>query len=135
MPRDTPYAGVAAIFCSAIARGERPLVFEDGGQRRDFVHVDDVARANLAALTAPRDLCGAFNIASGTPRSVLELAEGLCAASAEALEPAVVGGYRLGDVRHVFASPTRARDHLGFTATTDFASALTQFAKEQTAMD
>lgn len=52
MPRDTPYAGVASFFRSALARGEAPRVFEDGGQRRDFVHVRDVAAANVAALEA-----------------------------------------------------------------------------------
>jgi dTDP-L-rhamnose 4-epimerase len=123
---------VASIFCSAIARGDAPLVFEDGGQRRDFVHVDDVARANLAALTAPSDLSGAFNVASGIPRSVLELAKALCVASEVDIAPNVLGGYRLGDVRHVFASPTRARAELGFAATTtDFTFAMRQFAKQQ----
>ena len=74
MPRDTPYAGVAAIFASAIAAGDPPRVHEDGGQLRDFVHVRDVARANVIALTEPEPIAGAFNVASGTPRSVGELA-------------------------------------------------------------
>src|SRR5215211_1093596 len=74
MPRDTPYAGVASIFRSVLAAGTAPRVFEDGGQRRDFVHVRDVARANVLALTGS---AGIFNVASGTPRSVLEMARAL----------------------------------------------------------
>ena len=80
MPRDTPYAGVASIFRSAYAAGRAPRVFEDGGQRRDFVHVRDVARANLRALTAPEPVPGAFNVASGTPRTVLDMALALAEA-------------------------------------------------------
>ncbi len=78
-PLDTPYAGVASIFRSAVARDEAPRVFEDGGQTRDFVHVRDVARANVLALTAAEPYDGPLNIASGTPRTVLELAEAACA--------------------------------------------------------
>src|SRR3954452_5007366 len=77
MPRDTPYAGVASIFRSALAAGSPPRVFEDGGQRRDFVHVRDVAAANVRALTAPEAVPGAFNVASGTPRSILDMARSL----------------------------------------------------------
>ena len=74
MPRDTPYAGVASIFRSALAAGRAPRVFEDGAQRRDFVHVRDVAAANVLALEA--DAPGAFNVACGTPRTVGEMADG-----------------------------------------------------------
>jgi dTDP-L-rhamnose 4-epimerase len=116
MPDDTPYAGVAALFRSAIARGEPPRVLEDGGQRRDFVHVHDVARANVVALCAPPERAGAYNVASGSPRTVLDLAAALCDAASTGLVPEVVGGYRLGDVRHVFASPVRAARDLGFRA-------------------
>ncbi|MBA2514305.1 MAG: NAD-dependent epimerase/dehydratase family protein, partial [Solirubrobacterales bacterium] len=69
MPRDTPYAGVAAIFRSRLEAGESPLVFEDGGQRRDFVHVRDVAHANVLALTGERPFHGALNVATGIPRT------------------------------------------------------------------
>src|SRR5689334_11648091 len=80
MPRDTPYSGVAAIFRSAVEAGRPPRVFEDGGQRRDFVHVSDVAEANVLALLAERPVPGPFNIASGTPRTVLDMAGALARA-------------------------------------------------------
>ncbi len=128
MPRDTPYAGVASIFRSALAAGRAPRVFEDGGQIRDFVHVRDVAHANVLALTAPEPVPGAFNVASGTPRTVGDLARALARASGTGLEPVVTGEFRLGDVRHVFASAERARDVLGFTAAVPFEDGVTEFA-------
>jgi len=118
MPRDTPYAGVASIFRSAIERGEPPRVFEDGRQTRDFVHVADVARANVAALTAPDPVVGPLNVASGRPRTVLDLAQGVSVGTG--LDPVVVGGGRLGDVRHIVASPERAAERLGFRAVEPF---------------
>jgi dTDP-L-rhamnose 4-epimerase len=126
MPDDTPYAGVAALFAGAIARGEPPRVFEDGAQRRDFVHVSDVARANVSALRAPPGRAGAYNVASGSPRTVLDLATALCDAAGTGLVPVVVGGYRLGDVRHVFASPERAARDLGFRAQVGLADGVRQ---------
>ncbi len=129
MPRDTPYAGVASIFRSALAAGRAPRVFEDGRQRRDFVHVADVARANVLALTAPEPAPGAFNVASGTPHTVGEMAAALARAfGAGAPAPEVVGGYRLGDVRHVFASPARAAAVLGFRAEVAFEDGMREFA-------
>jgi dTDP-L-rhamnose 4-epimerase len=120
MPRNTPYSGVAAMFRSSLERGEPPQVFEDGGQMRDFVHVDDVARANLAALhavaeAAPGSLA-AYNIASGSPVGILDVARLVARGTGRDIEPEVTGGYRLGDVRHVVASPARASAELGFTA-------------------
>jgi dTDP-L-rhamnose 4-epimerase len=131
MPLDTPYAGVAAIFRSALAAGRAPRVFEDGGQRRDFVHVRDVAAANVAALEwtegSAAGVSRAFNVGSGTPRTVGELAGGL----AEALGgpvPVVTGQFRLGDVRHVTASSERLRTELGWTPQVEFADGLKEFA-------
>ncbi len=127
MPRDTPYAGVAGIFRSALARGAAPRVFEDGGQRRDFVHVRDVARANVLALGSA--WTGALNVASGEPHTILDLATGLCAAFGPAAPaPVVTGEYRLGDVRHVVASPARATEVLGFSARVPFAAGVEEFA-------
>jgi dTDP-L-rhamnose 4-epimerase len=125
MPRDTPYAGVASIFASELAAGRPPRVFEDGNQLRDFVHVRDVARANMLALTSATPKPGPFNVASGQPRTVAELARTLSAAyGPHGPEPVVTGQYRLGDVRHVFASAERAAAELGFRASEEFAPPL-----------
>jgi dTDP-L-rhamnose 4-epimerase len=126
MPSNTPYAGVASLFRSALERGEVPRVFEDGGQTRDFVHVRDVALANVAAL-AHASAAGAFNVASGAPRTVGAMASELCSAFG-APPPEVVGGYRLGDVRHVFASTERAARDLGFRAQESFEAGMREFA-------
>jgi dTDP-L-rhamnose 4-epimerase len=154
MPRDTPYSGVAAIFRSCLENGVAPRVFEDGGQRRDFVHVCDVARANLRALEAVdravtgRDGSGGsggsggtggyggaeagglrcYNVASGEPHTVGEMATALAAAFGGELEPVVTGEYRLGDVRHVVASPAAAAADLGFRAEIRFAEGMAEFA-------
>jgi dTDP-L-rhamnose 4-epimerase len=132
MPRDSPYSGVAAIFRSSLERGEAPRVFEDGRQRRDFVHVRDVALANLAALDAleraPSGSLRAYNIASGNPRTVGKLA-GALAAATDGPAPVVTGQFRAGDVRHVVASPARARQELGFTASVAFDAGVAEFAR------
>jgi len=127
MPRDTPYSGVAAIFRSALERGEPPRVFEDGGQMRDFVHVDDVAAANVAAVESRSDGFVAANVCSGYPISIKEVAAALCAARGGPA-PVVTGQYRSGDVRHIVADPARARQVLGFHATVHPGDGLREFA-------
>jgi dTDP-L-rhamnose 4-epimerase len=155
MPRDTPYSGVAAIFRSRLENGLPPLVFEDGGQRRDFVHVRDVARANLLALERVSGVAGGpapglaggpasglapglaglaggglrcCNVASGEPHTVGEMALALAGAFG-AIEPVVTGEYRLGDVRHIVASPAGAARDLGFRAQIGFAAGMAEFAR------
>jgi dTDP-L-rhamnose 4-epimerase len=162
MPRDTPYSGVAAIFRSCLENGVPPRVFEDGGQRRDFVHVQDVARANLLALeAADRAITAApstaapstaapappvraaaaqpfpaaepgglrcYNVASGEPHTVGEMAGALAAAFGGRIEPVVTGEYRLGDVRHIVASPEGAARDLAFRARISFAEGIAEFA-------
>ncbi|GAA0665184.1 NAD-dependent epimerase/dehydratase family protein [Kitasatospora atroaurantiaca] len=131
MPRDTPYAGVASLFRSALARGESPRVFEDGGQRRDFVHVSDVASANLAALAAvsarPPGSARAYNVGSGDVHTVGEMAAALAAAYGGP-EPVVTGEYRLGDVRHITADSARLRAELGWCPRVEFADGMAEFA-------
>jgi dTDP-L-rhamnose 4-epimerase len=131
MPRDTPYAGVAAIFRSALEAGRAPQVFEDGGQQRDFVHVTDVAEANLAALVAdpPESSLRAYNVASGRPHTVGDMARALADAFGGP-EPVVTGDYRIGDVRHVVASPVRAEKELGFRARVEFDDGMRAFATD-----
>jgi dTDP-L-rhamnose 4-epimerase len=131
MPRDTPYAGVAAIFRSSLERGEPARIFEDGAQRRDFVYAGDVARANVAALlslttAAPAGL-RAYNVASGEPHTVGDLAAALTDALAGPA-PVVTHEYRAGDVRHIVASPRRAAEELGFTASVPFAAGMKELA-------
>lgn len=129
MPRDTPYSGVAAIFRSSLQAGRPPRVFEDGEQLRDFVHVRDVAQANLAALAArnPGQL-RAYNIASGERHTVGEMARALAAAF-DGPAPVVTGEFRSGDVRHIVASPARASSELEFVAKTAFSDGMAEFAR------
>ncbi|MEC4020177.1 NAD-dependent epimerase/dehydratase family protein [Streptomyces sp. H27-D2] len=132
MPRDTPYAGVASFFRSALARGEAPQVFEDGGQRRDFVHVRDVAAAAALALEAlpgrePGALT-ALNTGSGEPHTVGEMASALAAAHGGP-DPVVTGEYRLGDVRHITASSRRLKAELGWRPEVGFAEGMAEFAR------
>ncbi len=130
MPRNTPYAGVASLFRSALARGEAPRVYEDGGQRRDFVHVTDIAAANLRGLeqAAPQPF-RAYNVGSDIPHTVGQMAAAL-ARAAGGPEPVVTGEFRLGDVRHVTASSARAVSELGYRPATTFAEGMTAFATD-----
>jgi dTDP-L-rhamnose 4-epimerase len=143
MPRDTPYSGVAAMFRSSIERGESPVVYEDGGQMRDFVHVDDVARANVAAAFAVGARASgshaAYNVCSGQPIAIADVARAVAAGAAgasggpgsdAAFEPRVTGQFRIGDVRHVVASPQRAADDLGFVAQVHPGEGLARFATQ-----
>jgi dTDP-L-rhamnose 4-epimerase len=128
MPRDTPYAGVAAIFLSALRHGAAPAVFEDGGQRRDFVHVRDIASAFAAAVARPVDGVRALNVGSGTPRTVGDMARAL-ADALDGPQPVVTGDYRLGDVRHITADSARARVDLGWAPQVDFADGTAELAR------
>ncbi|KAF4410493.1 NAD-dependent epimerase/dehydratase family protein [Streptomyces lycii] len=132
MPRDTPYAGVASLFRSALARGEAPRVFEDGGQLRDFVHVRDVAEANATALEAlhgrPGGTLTPFNTGSGDPRTVGAMARQLALAYGGP-EPVVTGEYRLGDVRHITASSERLTSELGWRPRVAFEDGMAEFAR------
>lgn len=133
MPQNTPYAGVASIFRSATLSGAAPQVFEDGQQRRDFVHVADVARANITSIDAVTHDAAqpfrAFNVGSGEVRSVHDMARAI----AEALngpEPVVTGQFRLGDVRHISADSQRLRRELGWTSDVSFADGMRELAAE-----
>ncbi|GAA3101052.1 dTDP-L-rhamnose 4-epimerase [Kribbella aluminosa] len=129
MPRNTPYAGVAAIFRSALERGEAPRVFEDGRQRRDFVHVHDIATAVVrsAAALPQQPAFTAYNVGSGTVTTIGEVAAELATAY-DGPPPIVTGQYRLGDVRHITASSDRIKADLSWKPTYDLTTGLSDLA-------
>jgi dTDP-L-rhamnose 4-epimerase len=130
---------VLAIFASRLLNGQQPMIFEDGEQRRDFVHVRDVARAFADALFEPEAAGGTFNIGSGQDRSIADVAHELARAMGRNLvEPEIVGKWRIGDIRHCFCDTALAADRLGFRAHEDFGDGLAELAEwvaRQTAED
>jgi dTDP-L-rhamnose 4-epimerase len=134
-----PYTGVLAIFASRLLNGQQPMIFEDGEQRRDFVHVSDVARAFAEALVHPGAVGGTFNIGSGHDRSVSEVATELARAMGKNdLGPIIVGKARVGDIRHCFCDTSLAAEKLDFSARQDFGeglAALAEWVGRQTAVD
>ena len=124
-----PYTGVLAIFAARLLNGRAPLVNEDGQQKRDFVHVSDVARACRLALEAPDAGGEVVNIGSGRARTVTEVARELARAlNVAEIEPEIVGQYRVGDIRHCYADISRAREKLGFEPRVEFGAGVTELA-------
>jgi dTDP-L-rhamnose 4-epimerase len=136
---DNPYTGVCAIFSSRIKNGNPPLVFEDGEQTRDFVHVHDVARANrLAVESDAADV--AVNVGTGEPTTINDIAETLIDlyGRSDELTPEIANDFRQGDIRHCFADIDRARAELGFEPTVGFEDGmreLVEWGREQDAED
>jgi dTDP-L-rhamnose 4-epimerase len=125
-----PYTGVLAIFAARIANGQSPVVFEDGQQRRDFVHVRDVARAFLLALDRPEADGGVFNIGSGEERTVESVAKVQALAMGRPeLRPEIVGKARAGDIRHCIPDLSRAHEVLGYRAEEGFLEGLAELAE------
>ncbi|MGJ4845423.1 NAD-dependent epimerase/dehydratase family protein [Leifsonia sp. Le1] len=131
MPIGTPYAGVASIFRTSLAAGHPPRVFEDGGQRRDFVDVRDVADANLRAVERlgdrPDGTARAYNVGSGVVRTIGDFARALSEATGGPA-PIVTGEYRLGDVRHITASSGRIATELSWRAERPWPESIEAFA-------
>jgi dTDP-L-rhamnose 4-epimerase len=111
-----PYTGVAAIFSSRLLNGKAPIAFEDGKQLRDFIHVRDVARATVLALTRTDIRGEAINVGVGKPLTIVQVAELLAKELGIDLEPDVSGKFRAGDIRHCWADPSKAKALLGFQA-------------------
>jgi dTDP-L-rhamnose 4-epimerase len=123
-----PYTGVAAIFSSRLLNGRAPIVFEDGRQSRDFVHVGDVAGAVRAALEPGRGDDEAVNVATGRSVTVADVATTLAHALDVSIEPEVRNAYRAGDIRHCFGDPRLAHTALGWTPAVDFARGMAELA-------
>lgn len=125
-----PYTGVLAIFASRLLNGRPPLVFEDGRQRRDFVHVGDVARAFVAALEHPEAAGKVYNIGSGEHRTIAEVGKLLGEAMGRrSIAPEITGKGRSGDIRHCFADISKAEAELGFRARQGFGEGLAELAE------
>jgi dTDP-L-rhamnose 4-epimerase len=124
-----PYTGVLAIFAARLLNNRPPLVFEDGLQRRDFVHVQDVARACLLALES--DHSGdVFNIGSGQSRTIQSVACDLARVMGRAkISPEITGKYRAGDIRHCFADIDKSSALLGFKPQVAFEDGLNELAR------
>jgi len=134
-----PYTGVGAIFASRLLNGNPPVIFEDGGQSRDFIHVRDVARACVMALENPKSAGQVFNVGTGRSTTVRGIAEAIARHLGRPTDDFVVRNqYRAGDIRHCFADISRARDLLGFEAVTAFEDGveeLCDWVESQTATD
>jgi dTDP-L-rhamnose 4-epimerase len=133
-----PYTGVAAIFSSRLLNGNPPLVFEDGLQSRDFVHVSDIVQANLLAMTKDRANYGVFNIGTGRPLTVLDVAHALSRALGVNVQPKIVTRFRDGDIRHCFADISKAREVLGYAPKVAFEDGipdLVKWVRDQESLD
>jgi dTDP-L-rhamnose 4-epimerase len=109
-----PYTGVCAIFSSRLLNDQRPLIFEDGEQSRDFVHVSDIVQANLLALETDRADYEALNVGTGVPTTIRQVSNLLAKGLGKDIEPEVVSKYREGDIRHCVADISKARKLLGY---------------------
>jgi dTDP-L-rhamnose 4-epimerase len=124
-----PYTGVAAIFSSRLLNGNPPLIFEDGLQSRDFVHVSDIVRANVLAMQNGRADYGVFNIGTGRPLTVLDVAYALSEALGVVIGPAIVGKFREGDIRHCYSDISKARRVLGYEPRVVFEDGISDLVK------
>jgi dTDP-L-rhamnose 4-epimerase len=113
---NNPYTGVAAIFLSRLLNNGSPVIFEDGLQSRDFIHVRDIARANLLALESPDAGQTLFNVGTGRPTTVLDVARTLSAQLGVDLAPTIANKFRAGDIRHCYGDPSRIEQALGWKA-------------------
>ncbi|XVQ90050.1 NAD-dependent epimerase/dehydratase family protein [Microbispora siamensis] len=126
MAHDSPYSGVTCVFRSAVRNGETIELYEDGAMLRDFVHVRDVALANVAAIGLDRPGFRAYNVATGAPQTVGRLARTLAELSAGP-EPRISGRCRFDDVRHIVASPDRLKRELGWAPAVGFEDGMKEF--------
>ena len=133
-----PYTGVAAIFSSRLLNDRPPLVFEDGRQSRDFIHVNDIVAAILLALESDAAVGQAINVGTGRPTTIAEMGALLARGLGKELSPMHADKYRAGDIRHCFADPTKARELLGFRASVELEDGigdLLQWVSTQIAAD
>ena len=133
-----PYTGAAAIFSSRLLNGNAPLIFEDGLQTRDFVHVSDIVAANVLALESTRPGCDVFNVGTGRPMPIRTLVTLLREHLGRGPEEQILNKFREGDIRHCYADISRIRTTLGFTprvALEEGVADLISWVREEEAVD
>ena len=133
-----PYTGICAIFSSRLLQDQAPMIFEDGEQTRDFIHVSDIVQANLLALEKDTADYQSLNVGTGRATSVRQVAKLLTEGLGKDLEPEVVGKYREGDIRHCFADISRARKLLGYEPKVTLEQGIPEllgWVREQSAVD
>jgi dTDP-L-rhamnose 4-epimerase len=133
-----PYTGVAAIFASRLLNGRPPLVFEDGAQARDFTHVRDIVQANLLAMESSAGDYDVFNVGTGVPTSVRQVADLLARHLGVAIEPEIVNQFRAGDIRHCYADISKIQRVLGYRPRVPFEEGLADlvaWARDQRPVD
>ena len=133
-----PYTGIAAIFSSRILNDNPPCIFEDGLQSRDFIHISDIVRANLLAMQNKKADYEVFNVGTGRPLSVLDIAQGLIGELKSSVDIDIVRKYRVGDIRHCYANVSKIQKKLGFKPRLKFEegiSDLVEWVKRQKAVD
>lgn len=124
-----PYTGVGAIFSSRLLNGKPPVIYEDGGQTRDFIHVSDIVQANIRALESDGADYQAVNVGTGTPTSIRALGDLIARELGVEVEPEVTGSFREGDIRHCYADISRARRLLGYEPTTPLEHGVAQLVE------
>jgi dTDP-L-rhamnose 4-epimerase len=135
---NNPYTGVCAIFLSRIKNNRPPSIFEDGRQSRDFIHVSDIVEANLLALKDKKADYKFFNVGTGVPHSILEIAQKLTRLCGKKFAPEVLNRFRAGDIRHCYADISKIKSELGFTPKVSFSegmSRLIEWSESQEAVD
>jgi len=133
-----PYTGVAAIFSARLLNGRAPLIYEDGLQSRDFVHVSDIVQANLLVMENGRANYQVFNIGTGRPLSILDVARALSDGLKAGIEPEIVGKFREGDIRHCYADISKAQEVLDYAPRVAFEEGILElvaWAREQESRD
>jgi len=133
-----PYTGVCAIFSGRLLNDQRPMIFEDGGQTRDFVHINDIVQANMLALEKDEANYNVFNVGTGRPISIREIFQMLARSLGKDIEPEIVGKYREGDIRHCIADISFIRRKLGYAPSVrleDGIPQLIEWVREQQAIN
>ena len=117
---NNPYTGVCAIFLSQVKNNHSPLIFEDGSQSRDFIYISDIIEANIIAMNKKEADYNVFNVGTGKPRTILEIAREIISLYRKTIKPKIVNKFRSGDIKHCYADISKISKRLGFSPKVSF---------------